>query len=45
MTDEELKKALHWCGEDTCSGCPLENIILQDVGYILPLRHTEGFRC
>lgn len=24
MTDEELKKALHWCGEDTCSGCPLE---------------------
>ena len=24
MTDEELKMALHWCGEDTCSGCPLE---------------------
>lgn len=24
MTDEELKKALHWCGEDACSGCPLE---------------------
>lgn len=24
MTDEELKKALHWCGGDICRGCPLE---------------------
>lgn len=24
MKDEELKKALHWCGGDTCYGCPNE---------------------